>query len=187
MSRITHPREADVVQDQPLPVHAGCYGRMIFLLKDVSQDDEPNIFMGQACLQQRNVLRDRIVLAIAAMALRRLVHHASSRFIAGGRDAQIDGPVDQAGMTRRCGLASDLQPIASAVLVCAQQRRRGPALAKTASRCTVMRRLPNPDLVQPGSAHPDAWRSLKTERRPHAQVSRGVSDAGPRCAMQREY
>jgi hypothetical protein len=42
---------ADVVQDQPLPVHARCYGRMIFLLKDVSQDDDPNIFMGQACLQ----------------------------------------------------------------------------------------------------------------------------------------
>jgi hypothetical protein len=49
--RITHQREANVVQDQPLPVHARCYGRMIFLLKDVSQDDDPNIFMGQACLQ----------------------------------------------------------------------------------------------------------------------------------------
>lgn len=48
--RITHQREADVVQDQPLLVHARCYGRMIFLLKDVSQDDDPNIFMGRpAC------------------------------------------------------------------------------------------------------------------------------------------
>jgi hypothetical protein len=66
--RITHQREADV-----------------FLLKDVSQDDDPNIFMGQACLQQRNVLHDRIVLAIAAMALQRLegrapmVRHAPLR------------------------------------------------------------------------------------------------------------
>jgi len=40
--------------------------------EDVSQDDDPNIFMGQSCLQQRNVLHDRIVLAIAAMALQRL-------------------------------------------------------------------------------------------------------------------
>ena len=66
--------------------------------------------MGQACLHFT------IALAIAAMALQRLVHHASLRFIAGGRDGQINGPVDQAGMTRRCGLASDLPPIASAVL-----------------------------------------------------------------------
>jgi hypothetical protein len=64
----------------------------------------PNIFMGQACLQQRNVFHDRIVLAIAAMALQRLegrapmVCHAPLRLIAGGRDGKINRPVDQAGM-----------------------------------------------------------------------------------------
>ena len=44
--RIAHQREAAIVQDQPLPVHARCQGRMVFLLKDVSQDDDPHIFMG---------------------------------------------------------------------------------------------------------------------------------------------
>jgi hypothetical protein len=118
--RIAHQREADVVQDQPLPVHARCYGRMIFLLKDVSQDDDPNIFMGQARLQQRNVLHDRIILAIAAMALQRLegrapmVRHAPLRLIAGGRDGQINCPVDQANTrpARAAGtFGSDIQQL----------------------------------------------------------------------------
>src|SRR2546421_5563668 len=88
--------------------------------------------------------------------------------------------------TKRYGLASDLPAIASAVPLSTGQRRRGPALAKTASRCQVTRRPPIPDLVQLGSAHPGEWRASKKVRRPHAQAGPGVSDAGPRCAMPRE-
>ena len=40
--------------------------------------------------------------------------------------------------------------------------------------------------VQPGSCHLGAARTPKTERRPHAQVRPGVSDAGPRHAMLRK-
>jgi hypothetical protein len=48
--RIAHQREAAVVQDQSLSVHTRCYGRMVFLRREVSQDHDPHIVMGQpAC------------------------------------------------------------------------------------------------------------------------------------------
>src|SRR5690349_4475694 len=71
--------------------------------------------------------------------------------------------------SRTTALASDLQATASALTVLAQQRRRWPALARTAPHCPAMRRLPNQELVQPGSGHPRGSRPPKTERQPHAQ------------------
>src|ERR1700682_2866179 len=52
-----------------LSVHTRCHGRMVFPRQQVSQDDDLYIVMGQACLQQRDILHDRIVLAITAMGL----------------------------------------------------------------------------------------------------------------------
>ncbi len=93
---------------------------MVFLRQEVSQDDDLHIVMGQACLQQRDILHDRIVLAITAMGLQSLegraptVRHAPLRLIAGGRDVKINRPVNQAdtGETRATGaFSNDIQQV----------------------------------------------------------------------------
>ena len=101
--RIARQREAAVVRDQSLPVHARGYDRVVFLRQGISRDDDLHV-----------------------------------------------------------------------------------ALAKTASRWAVVKRLPNPDSVRPASCHHRVSRPPKTERRPHAQVRPAVSDAGPRHAMLRK-
>ena len=82
--------------------------------------DDLHIVMGQACLQQRDILHDRIVLAITAMGLQSLegrapmVRHAPLRLIAGGLDGKIDRPVDQTdtGTARAAGaFSNDIQQI----------------------------------------------------------------------------
>jgi hypothetical protein len=45
---------------------------MVFLPQEVSQDDDLYVVMGQTCLQQRDILHDRIVLAVTAMGLQSL-------------------------------------------------------------------------------------------------------------------
>ncbi len=91
---------------------------MVFLRQEVSQDDDLHIVMGQACLQQRDILHDRIVLAITVMSLQSLerrapmVRHAPLHLIAGGRDCKINRPVNQAdtGAARAAGaFSNDIQ------------------------------------------------------------------------------
>src|ERR1700716_4161490 len=50
-----------------------------------------------------------------------------------------------------------------------------------------MRRLRNPDWVQPESSHHGASRPLKMERWPHARVRPGVLDATPRHAISQKF
>jgi hypothetical protein len=66
---IAHQREPAVVQNQPLSVHARRSHRMVFVRKEVSQDDDLHISTGQSRLAQRDILDDHIVLAVAAMRL----------------------------------------------------------------------------------------------------------------------
>jgi hypothetical protein len=91
---------------------------MVFLRQEISQDDDLHIVMGQACLQQRDIFHDRIVLAITAMSLQSLegrapmIRHAPLRLIAGGHDGKINRPVNQsdAGTARAAGaFSNDIQ------------------------------------------------------------------------------
>ena len=66
-------------------------------------------------LQQRDLLHDRIVLAITTMGLKSLegrtpmVHHAPLHLVAGGRDGKINRPANQAdtGDARASAACSD--------------------------------------------------------------------------------
>src|ERR1700712_360713 len=78
-------RSSNISHCPPTRAAPGC---MVFFRQQVSQDDNLYIAMGHACLQQRDILHNRIVIAIAVIGLQGfegrapMVRHTPLRLIA---------------------------------------------------------------------------------------------------------
>lgn len=63
---VAHQRQRTIVKEQPLTIDASCDRSMIFVWEEGFQDNDLDIVLGKACLQQRGIFEDRVVLTVTA-------------------------------------------------------------------------------------------------------------------------
>src|SRR5205085_3839791 len=63
---VAHQRQRAIVKDQPLTIHASGDCSVIFVWEQVFQYDDLHIVLGNACLQQRGILDDCVVLTVTS-------------------------------------------------------------------------------------------------------------------------
>src|ERR1700686_1128514 len=98
---VAHHCQRAIVKDQPLTIDASCDRGMIFVWKEVFQDNDLHIVLGNASLQQRSIFEDRVVLTVTAIGQERfkriapMIRNAPLHLVTDRADGAVRSSVDQ--------------------------------------------------------------------------------------------
>jgi len=85
-----------------MTIDASCDRCMSFVWEEVFQDDDHHIVLGNACLQQRSVFEDRVILTVTAIGQERfkriapMIRNAPLPLVTDRADGEVRSSVDQA-------------------------------------------------------------------------------------------